>query len=58
VNAGIAQWLIGSGVAPFSYIASQGSAPGRMGRVYVDQIGPEIWIGGAVTTCILGKVTV
>jgi len=43
------QWLIGSGRAPRSYIASQGTALGRAGRVYVDQIGDGIWIGGATT---------
>jgi PhzF family phenazine biosynthesis protein len=56
LNAGLARWLIGSGVAPSSYVASQGTVLGRMGRVYVEQDGPEIWIGGAVTTCIAGTL--
>jgi PhzF family phenazine biosynthesis protein len=57
LNAGVAQWLIGAGIAPPSYVASQGTALGRAGRVYVERQGSEIWIGGAVTTCITGTVT-
>jgi predicted PhzF superfamily epimerase YddE/YHI9 len=38
-------------------VASQGSSLGRMGRVYVEQDGPEVWIGGEVTTCIMGTLT-
>jgi predicted PhzF superfamily epimerase YddE/YHI9 len=57
LNAGLAQWLIGTGVAPSTYVASQGTALGRSGRVYVERDGLEIWIGGAVTTCIAGTLT-
>jgi predicted PhzF superfamily epimerase YddE/YHI9 len=57
LNASLAQWLIGSGTAPPSYIASQGTVLRRAGRVHVERDGPEIWIGGAVTTCIAGTVT-
>jgi PhzF family phenazine biosynthesis protein len=56
LNASIAQWLIGAGIAPPSYVASQGTALGRAGRVYVERAGAEIWVGGAVTTCIAGTV--
>ncbi|WP_416407092.1 PhzF family phenazine biosynthesis protein [Agrobacterium rosae] len=57
LNAGIAQWLIGQGIAPHSYVASQGTVLGRAGRVSVDKIGDDIWIGGAVTVLIEGTVT-
>jgi PhzF family phenazine biosynthesis protein len=57
LNAGIAQWLIGAGLAPKSYIAAQGIALGRAGRVHVEQLGSDIWIGGASVTCIDGKVS-
>jgi PhzF family phenazine biosynthesis protein len=57
LNASLAQWLIGTGVASATYVASQGTVLGRMGRVYVEQDGPDIWIGGAVTTCIAGILT-
>lgn len=58
LNAGIAQWLIGNGIAPSSYIASQGTVLGREGRVHVEQIEDQIWIGGDVTTCIEGVAAV
>jgi PhzF family phenazine biosynthesis protein len=57
LNASLAQWLIGTGVAPATYVASQGTALGRTGRVYVERDGHETWIGGAVTTCITGTLT-
>jgi len=57
LNAGLAQWLIGAGIAPPSYVASQGTALGRMGRVHVQKNGSDIWIGGAVTPCIGGTLT-
>jgi len=57
LHAGLAQWLIDTAVAPASYIASQGSVLGRMGRVHVERDGSETWIGGAVTTCIAGTLT-
>ena len=57
LNASLAQWLIGSAIAPSTYVASQGTVLGRAGRVFVERDGREIWIGGAVTTCIEGTVT-
>jgi PhzF family phenazine biosynthesis protein len=56
LNAGIAQWLIGAGLAPTRYVAAQGTALARAGRVHVEQDGADIWIGGASVTCIDGKV--
>ena len=56
LNASLAQWMIGSGMAPARYIASQGTALGRLGRVHVEQIGDDIWVGGATTTCIDGTL--
>jgi PhzF family phenazine biosynthesis protein len=56
LNAGVAQWLIGAGLAPSSYVASQGTAMGRAGRVHVEQVGTDIWIGGDSVTCIEGSI--
>ena len=56
LNAGVAQWLIGAGLAPTSYVASQGTALGRAGRVHVDQLGADFWIGGHSVTCIDGTL--
>lgn len=56
LNAALAQWLIGEGIAPASYMAAQGTAIGRAGRVFVQQDGPDIWIGGHSVTVIDGSV--
>jgi PhzF family phenazine biosynthesis protein len=56
LNAAMAQWLIGTGLAPSQYVAAQGTALARAGRVHVEQDGADIWIGGASVTCIDGKV--
>ena len=56
LNAGLAQWLIGAGVAPTQYVAAQGSALGRAGRVHVQKWGEDLWIGGDVVGCIEGEV--
>ncbi len=56
LNAGVAQWLIGAGLAPESYVASQGNAMGREGRIHIQKIGSDIWVGGACVTCIEGVV--
>ena len=57
LNAGLAQWLIADGHAPTRYVASQGTAMGRAGRVSIEQIGADIWVGGAAVTCISGQLT-
>ncbi len=56
LNAALAQWLIGAGLAPTRYVASQGTALGRAGRVHVTQEGSDIWIGGHSVTCVRGEV--
>lgn len=58
LNAAIAQWLIGDGIAPPAYVAAQGTQLARNGRVHVqrDEQG-TIWIGGESVTCIDGTVT-
>jgi PhzF family phenazine biosynthesis protein len=56
LNAGLAQWLIGAGLAPAAYVAAQGAALGRAGRVFVQRDGADVWIGGAVCPVITGMV--
>jgi PhzF family phenazine biosynthesis protein len=56
LNAGLAQWLIGSRIAPSEYAVSQGTVLKRMGRVYIEQNGSQIWVGGMVRTCVTGKL--
>ncbi len=57
LNASLAQWMIGSGLAPDAYVACQGTVLGRAGRVHVRRIGADIWVGGATVTCISGTLT-
>lgn len=56
-NAGAAQWLISSGRAPESYVASQGTVLGRAGRVHVRSEGTDVWVGGDCRTRISGTVS-
>jgi PhzF family phenazine biosynthesis protein len=56
LNASLAQWLIPAGVLPTRYVVSQGTALGRAGRVHVEQVGADIWVGGDTVTCISGTV--
>jgi PhzF family phenazine biosynthesis protein len=57
LNASVAQWLLGSGRATAPYVASQGTALGRAGRVHVSQDAEgAIWVGGGTVTCIDGDV--
>ncbi|MEZ5650930.1 MAG: PhzF family phenazine biosynthesis protein [Burkholderiaceae bacterium] len=58
LNAGIAQWLIGAGIAPDRYVAAQGTAIGRRGRVYVERDGDgTIWVGGLSVTRVEGTAS-
>jgi PhzF family phenazine biosynthesis protein len=56
LNAGLAQWLVGAGLAPPRYVAAQGAALGRAGRVHVEHDGRDCWIGGDVALCIEGTL--
>ena len=57
LNAAVAQWLIGAGLAPERYVATQGTAMGRAGRVHIERdANGSIWVGGASVTCISGQV--
>ena len=57
LNAALARWLIGAGLAPAHYVAAQGTAMGRAGRVFVDHEDGTFWIGGDVAACIHGNIT-
>ena len=55
LNAGVGQWLAG-GRLPTSYVASQGTALARAGRVHVGLEGETVWVGGDTRTTITGTV--
>lgn len=58
LNASLAQWLIAAGELPERYVASQGTALGRRGRVSIERIDADIWVGGKVQTCIVGQISI
>ena len=57
LNASLGQWLLATGRATAPYLARQGTAIGRSGRVHVstDDDG-AVWVGGATVTCVEGTV--
>ena len=58
LNASLAQWLLRTGHATSPYVARQGTAIGRDGRIYIEQIGDDIWVAGNSVSCITGHVDI
>ena len=59
LNASLGQWLIGSGRLSSPYVATQGSALGRAGLVYVSQDDDgQVWVAGTVRALIDGTIEV
>jgi PhzF family phenazine biosynthesis protein len=57
LNASLAQWLLGTGRLTAPYVARQGTALGRHGRVHVTQDAEGgVWVGGGTVTCVTGAV--
>ncbi|MFJ4109637.1 PhzF family phenazine biosynthesis protein [Oerskovia enterophila] len=57
LNAVVGQWLMPDGLLPQAYVASQGTALGRAGRVHVTRDDSQtVWVGGDAVTCIEGTV--
>ncbi len=58
LNASIAQWLIGTGRLAAPYVARQGTAIGRSGRVFIDVDHGDVWVGGQCSIPIAGTITI
>jgi len=56
LNASLASWLLESGRLTAPYVASQGTALGRRGRVTITQEDGQIWVAGGTVTCVRGTV--
>lgn len=56
LNASLAQWLIGAGLAPSAYVAAQGTALDRAGRVYLRKSDGDVWVGGHSVEVIRGEI--
>jgi PhzF family phenazine biosynthesis protein len=57
LNASLGQWLIAAGLAGSSYVAAQGTALQRAGRVHVRKEGETVWVGGDVVEVVRGELT-
>jgi PhzF family phenazine biosynthesis protein len=59
LNASVAQWLLRTGRASAPYVASQGTALGRAGRVHISaDDGGAVWVAGGTVTCVSGSVEI
>ena len=58
LNAGLARWLPSIDALQPPYVARQGAALGRDGRLSISREGDEIWIAGATRTLIEGALRV
>lgn len=56
LNASLAQWLFGAGLAKSPYVAVQGTALQRAGRVHLRRDTEEVWVGGDVVDVVLGEI--
>jgi PhzF family phenazine biosynthesis protein len=57
LNASLAQWLLATGRITAPYVAAQGTALGRAGRVHVDQDADgAVWVGGDTVTRVSGHL--
>jgi PhzF family phenazine biosynthesis protein len=56
LNASVAEWLLRTGRLSAPYVARQGTAIGRSGRVHITREDGTIWVGGGTVTCITGEV--
>jgi len=57
LNAALAGWLLAAGRVTPPYVARQGTAIGRAGRVHISvSADGTIWTGGGTITCVSGSV--
>lgn len=54
LNAAAAEWLIAAGRVQAPYVAAQGTAMGRQGRVHVSSEDEVVWVGGRAEVILSG----
>jgi PhzF family phenazine biosynthesis protein len=57
LNASLAQWLMRDRIAPAVYVAAQGTALQRAGRVHLRMNQDQVWVGGDVVGVVRGKLS-
>jgi PhzF family phenazine biosynthesis protein len=58
LNGALGEWLVATGRANTTYVARQGTAIGRNGRVHIDHKAGEVWVGGRADVIISGSVRI
>ncbi len=56
LNASLAQWFYGSGLVEGPYVASQGTALARSGRIHISRDDSGVWVGGSVFDIVHGHL--
>jgi PhzF family phenazine biosynthesis protein len=56
LNGAAAEWLISTDRAPRQYVALQGTAMGRRGRVHIESVDDDVWVGGRTDVVIRGTM--
>ncbi|MGQ0652786.1 MAG: PhzF family phenazine biosynthesis protein [Betaproteobacteria bacterium] len=56
LNASLAQWLTAAELAPAAYVAAQGTALKRAGRVHLRKDAEAVWVGGEVVDVVRGEI--
>lgn len=54
LNAAAAEWLIATNRAAAPYLAAQGTAMGRQGRIHISSDNDKLWVGGRATVVLSG----
>ncbi|MHA6694884.1 PhzF family phenazine biosynthesis protein [Homoserinimonas sp. A520] len=54
LNAAAAEWLIQTGRVRAPYIAAQGTAMGRLGRIHISSEDDRLWVGGRAEVILSG----
>ncbi|MCF4122622.1 PhzF family phenazine biosynthesis protein [Antribacter sp. KLBMP9083] len=57
LNAAAAEWLIATGRARAPYVAAQGTAMGRQGRIHISSEDDRLWVGGRAEVVLSGTAT-
>lgn len=58
LNASLGQWLLERGEAAAPWVAAQGTALGRRGRVHLGTADGDLWVGGRADVVVRGDVTI
>jgi predicted PhzF superfamily epimerase YddE/YHI9 len=56
LNGAAAEWLIATGRVEPPYVAAQGTAMGRRGRVHIRSEDERVWVGGRAEIIVSGSV--